>query len=52
VTRGAVVCLAVSLLAGCGSSKHRTACSLKGSIGLQGATGNLLGGFAVENTGR
>lgn len=51
MTRVALFCLAVALAASCGSSRHATACSLKGSIGLQGATGNLLGGFTVENTG-
>ena len=46
-----LICSAVALAAGCGSSRHAAACSLKGWIGLQGATGNLLGGFTVENTG-
>ena len=51
MTRGALLSLAVALAAGCGSSKHAAACSPKASIGLQGATGSLLGGFRVANTG-
>jgi hypothetical protein len=44
--------LCSAFVAGCGSSPVRHAaagCRLRGSISLQGATGNLLGGIAVRN---
>jgi hypothetical protein len=43
--------LPATLLAGCGSSARAAACSLDGSVSFQGATGNLLSGFSVKNSG-
>jgi hypothetical protein len=51
MTRAVFAGLLAAALAGCGSSKHASACSLEGSVSFQGATGNLLGGFSVKNSG-